>query len=432
MASIDLHLLYLLRDDKREEEQRQLEEEPAVEQERQTLAQYEARAKVVAAAMDAFIARRSPTPHDPGLDYGVLAAEIAEDAMAAQITAKEFLETTNMFHFIEKLCGFEETRDRGAAVAAELHQQATALATVLPAPTAPMDAWKASHARLTERARVLASELQRTYQDACASANLASARARSIIDMLWGPADTEAQHMADAQRPAEAAQIATLLAMCSSMPRALQAVYAALAHWHAEAEAVLRVLERLQPSAVRPPGARAYTLPNLTAMEAAIVDEALGTDDPYKILADYQNIPISGRDMATLRPRKWLNDEVINYFLKLLERRDASALEATRPRCHFFSTNFYTKLAETPAGYKYELVARWTRKKDVFSKDLIIVPIHRHGNHWTLAVINMKQKRFEYMRSTSSTSPRPVRVACSSRTSTTCPSPQSQRTSTSR
>ena len=31
----------------------------------------------------------------------------------------------------------------------------------------------------------------------------------------------------------------------------------------------------------------------------------------------------------------------------------------------------------------------------MFSKDLIIVPIHQPG-HWTLAVINVKQQRFEY------------------------------------
>ena len=30
------------------------------------------------------------------------------------------------------------------------------------------------------------------------------------------------------------------------------------------------------------------------------------------------------------------------------------------------------------------------------SKDLLIIPIHCHGNHWTLAVINIKLKRFEY------------------------------------
>jgi sentrin-specific protease 1 len=397
MASINL-----LRDHARAEEarmhQRRQQEEQAAEQKRQALVQYVARAKEVAAAVDAFIFRGSPAPHDPGLDYGVLAAEISADAMAAQIAAKD----EEMFHFEEKLCGFEETRARGAAEAAELHEQATALATVLAAPMAPMDDYEASHARLTERARVLASELQSTSKDACASADLASTRARSIFNLLWDPADTEAQHMADAERPAKAAQIATLLAMCSSLPGALQAVHAAIDHLHAEAEAVLKVLERLagherlKPPVVMPPGKRAYTLPTLTAEEAEIVDEALGTGNPNEILADFQNIPISRRDMATLRPRQWLNDEVINYFFKLLEQREASAVEATWPRCHFHQTNFYTKLAETPAGYKYSEVARWTRKKDVFSKDLIIVPIHCNGNHWTLAVINMKQKRFEY------------------------------------
>jgi len=28
--------------------------------------------------------------------------------------------------------------------------------------------------------------------------------------------------------------------------------------------------------------------------------------------------------------------------------------------------------------------------------DLVIVPIHCHGNHWTLAVINFSARRFEY------------------------------------
>ena len=33
---------------------------------------------------------------------------------------------------------------------------------------------------------------------------------------------------------------------------------------------------------------------------------------------------------------------------------------------------------------------------NVFSKDLIFVPIHCSGNHWTLALINLRQKRFEF------------------------------------
>ena len=144
---------------------------------------------------------------------------------------------------------------------------------------------------------------------------------------------------------------------------------------------------------VKPPGKRAYTLPTLTTAEAEIVDEALGTGNPNEILAELRNIPISRLDMTTLRPGQWLNDEVINYYFKILEQREAS--KATGPSCHFHQTTFYPKLAEELNGYQYSQVAEWTRGKDVFSKDLIIVPIHQPG-HWTLAVINVKQQRFEY------------------------------------
>ena len=34
--------------------------------------------------------------------------------------------------------------------------------------------------------------------------------------------------------------------------------------------------------------------------------------------------------------------------------------------------------------------------RDVFGMDLVLVPIHCNGNHWTLAVINFVDKRFEY------------------------------------
>jgi sentrin-specific protease 1 len=125
-----------------------------------------------------------------------------------------------------------------------------------------------------------------------------------------------------------------------------------------------------------------------------------------ELLAELCNVPVRRADMATLRPGQWLNDEVINYFFTLLGEREKAAAAAADdggaptagwPRCHFVQTNFYTKLAESsPAGYVYKNVARWTRRADVFSKDLIIVPIHCHGNHWTLAVINLRQKRFEY------------------------------------
>ena len=34
---------------------------------------------------------------------------------------------------------------------------------------------------------------------------------------------------------------------------------------------------------------------------------------------------------------------------------------------------------------------------DVFAKDLIIVLIHCYGNHWALALINLLERRFEFL-----------------------------------
>ena len=70
---------------------------------------------------------------------------------------------------------------------------------------------------------------------------------------------------------------------------------------------------------------------------------------------------------------------------------------------HIWSSYFYTKLAESPE-YTYANVRRWTKraKVDLFSRDLVIVPINQ-GNvwymHWTLGLINLRQKRFEFIAS---------------------------------
>ena len=66
-------------------------------------------------------------------------------------------------------------------------------------------------------------------------------------------------------------------------------------------------------------------------------------------------------------------------------------------------SHFYTKLAEQRGkGYCYKDVRRWTNKAgpdhsavDIFTKNLVVIPIHCHGNHWTLAVVNFDEMRFE-------------------------------------
>ena len=113
--------------------------------------------------------------------------------------------------------------------------------------------------------------------------------------------------------------------------------------------------------------------------------------------------PVSRLKIRCLQRTEWLNDEVINIYMGLLKARGDAATEADAlPRCHFFTTMFYAKLYSDMSVYQFTEVKRWTKKVDIFAtKDLIICPIHCHGNHWTLGIVNFRDKRFEYFDSVS-------------------------------
>ena len=56
-----------------------------------------------------------------------------------------------------------------------------------------------------------------------------------------------------------------------------------------------------------------------------------------------------------------------------------------------FSTFFFSRLMD--AGYS--AVRRWTKKVDLFSYSLVLVPIHL-GLHWSLAALDMAAKSITY------------------------------------
>lgn len=70
--------------------------------------------------------------------------------------------------------------------------------------------------------------------------------------------------------------------------------------------------------------------------------------------------------------------QIINFYMNMLMERSK---EKGLPSVHAFNTFFFTKLKT--AGY--QAVKRWTKKVDVFSADILLVPIHL-GVHWCLAV----------------------------------------------
>lgn len=69
---------------------------------------------------------------------------------------------------------------------------------------------------------------------------------------------------------------------------------------------------------------------------------------------------------------------------------DRSQMNTEPPKVHAMNTNFFSKLQKD-----YSFVKCWTNKVDVFSFDIVLVPVHE-TIHWSIAIINLKNKTVEY------------------------------------
>uniref|UniRef100_T1JMP2 Ubiquitin-like protease family profile domain-containing protein n=1 Tax=Strigamia maritima TaxID=126957 RepID=T1JMP2_STRMM len=129
-------------------------------------------------------------------------------------------------------------------------------------------------------------------------------------------------------------------------------------------------------------------MPELSPEMEKKIDGALRPKPPNEILIDKFQIPIHRRDMETLQDLNWLNDAIINFYMNLLMER--GKLD-NMPSVYACNTFFYPKLIT--GGHA--ALKRWTRKTDIFSYDIMLVPVHL-GVHWCLAVVDFRNKMIKY------------------------------------
>ena len=103
---------------------------------------------------------------------------------------------------------------------------------------------------------------------------------------------------------------------------------------------------------------------------------------PKDILVEGFQQKVTRADINKLDGLNWLGDVVINFYMNLLAER---AKENGMPQIYAFSSFFLTKLLMT--GRKG--VKRGTKNIDIFSMDLILVPVHL-TMHWCMAIIDMR------------------------------------------
>uniref|UniRef100_A0A8C9THZ4 Sentrin-specific protease 6 n=1 Tax=Scleropages formosus TaxID=113540 RepID=A0A8C9THZ4_SCLFO len=107
-------------------------------------------------------------------------------------------------------------------------------------------------------------------------------------------------------------------------------------------------------------------------------------------------ISVTNEDLHCLNDGEFLNDVIIDFYLKYLVLEKLKKEDAHRS--HVFSSFFYKRLNQRERKSvpdtsnlpiqkkKHNRVKTWTRHVDLFQKDFIFVPINESA-HWYLAVI---------------------------------------------
>ncbi|XP_074524856.1 uncharacterized protein LOC141789366 [Halichoeres trimaculatus] len=111
---------------------------------------------------------------------------------------------------------------------------------------------------------------------------------------------------------------------------------------------------------------------------------ALASAPVAGFMVTYNKHTLSLEDLGTLEEQNWLNDQIINMYGELI-------MEATQHKVHFFNSFFHRQLV----AKGYEGVKRWTKKVDLFSKWLLLIPIHLEI-HWSLITVTMATKTISY------------------------------------
>ncbi|KAK9370131.1 hypothetical protein V1509DRAFT_618611 [Lipomyces kononenkoae] len=110
--------------------------------------------------------------------------------------------------------------------------------------------------------------------------------------------------------------------------------------------------------------------------------------DPLKYSFGNKTIVITEDDFSRLDEGEFLNDTIIDFYLRYIQDRLQEAHPEIARSTYIFNTFFYKRLTQRINGVKgaFDNVKKWTSKVDLFSMKYVIIPIHERA-HWYLAVI---------------------------------------------
>jgi sentrin-specific protease 1 len=114
---------------------------------------------------------------------------------------------------------------------------------------------------------------------------------------------------------------------------------------------------------------------------------------------------VTPKDLKTLCPKGWLNDVVVDFYLKLIckQQRGDQGVITVDGYNHAFSSLFWTKLNEAPNNFR--AVAKWGYQRslpgrNIFALNKLAIPIHVDKVHWSCVVVSFKDLSISHYDST--------------------------------
>ncbi|KAL7386947.1 hypothetical protein ABVT39_016073 [Epinephelus coioides] len=119
-----------------------------------------------------------------------------------------------------------------------------------------------------------------------------------------------------------------------------------------------------------------YIFSEVTKYGTAIVQKPVPS---FQVV--YKKHTLTLDDLSTLADQNWLNDQVMNMYGELI-------MESAHHKVQFLNSFFHRQLMTKG----YDGVKRWTKQVDLFSKSLLLVPIHLEV-HWCLVTADIVKKK---------------------------------------
>jgi sentrin-specific protease 1 len=141
--------------------------------------------------------------------------------------------------------------------------------------------------------------------------------------------------------------------------------------------------------------------PLMTLKEMELVNEIWnhkGNMEEEVIIHEHILEKLTFRNLATLKDQSWLNDEVINAYIRLIN----NALQVSDPRRAVMNTYFFDELTKKKVDKSKLLRILSKRKIDIAGLDQLFLPYNQNNVHWCFYCIDFRDSTIIYYDSLSS------------------------------